>query len=42
MKYIVNKAHTVVLPYEPGMIEWLLENYPRSEYRVVDVEVTHD
>lgn len=34
--YITNKYRTVILPYEPGMIEWLLENYPHSEYRIVE------
>ena len=36
MKYITNKYNTVNLPCEPGMIEWLCENYPRSEYRIVE------
>ena len=37
MKYITNKAKTVVLPYEEGMIEWLHENYPHSQYQIVEV-----
>ena len=36
-KYIANKAHTVFLPYEEGMIEWLQENYPHSEYKIIKV-----
>lgn len=38
MKYITDKTNTVVLPYEDGMIEWLHENYPFSQYRIVEVE----
>lgn len=37
MKYITNKFNTVFLPNEEGMIEWLHENYPRSKYRIVEV-----
>jgi hypothetical protein len=36
-KYITNKFNDVFLPYEEGMIEWLIENYPHSKYRVVEV-----
>jgi len=36
-KYITNKFNSVFLPYEEGMIEWLNENYPYSQYRVVEV-----
>jgi len=36
-KYITNKFNNVFLPYEEGMIEWLVENYPYSKYRVVEV-----
>ena len=25
------------MPWEPGLIEWLQENYPRSKYRVVEI-----
>ena len=37
MKYITNQAQTVVIPWEDGMLEWLLENYPHSNYRIVEV-----
>jgi len=37
-RYITNKANTVFLPYEDGMIEWLNENYPYSKYYVVEIE----
>jgi len=33
--YITNKARTVFLPYEEGMIEWLHENYPLIKIRQV-------
>ena len=36
MKYITNKYCSVILPYEPGMLEWLNENYPFSQYRIVE------
>jgi hypothetical protein len=36
MKYITNKYGNVVLPYEPGMLEWLNENYPFSQYRIIE------
>jgi len=39
MKYITNKYHSVNIPYEEGMIEWLQENYPFSEYKIVEVNV---
>jgi hypothetical protein len=37
MRYITNRFHSVVLPYEEGMIEWLHENYPMSKYYIVEV-----
>ena len=36
-KYITNKFNSVFLPYEEGMIEWLNENYPYSQYRVMEI-----
>jgi hypothetical protein len=36
MTYITNKFDSVRLPNEPGMLEWLQERYPYSEYRVVE------
>ena len=33
--YITNKYHSVVIDNEEGMLEWLQEQYPYSEYRVV-------
>lgn len=37
MTYITNKFNSIKLPNEPGLLEWLHENYPRSEYRIVKV-----
>jgi hypothetical protein len=34
--YITNKYDSIRLPNEPGMLEWLQEQYPNSEYRVVE------
>ena len=38
MKYITNKQGTVNLPYEPGLVEWLRERYPVSDYRIVEID----
>lgn len=37
MMYITNKYHSVRLPVEPGMLEWLQQQYPYSQYRIVTV-----
>jgi hypothetical protein len=34
--YITNKFDSIRLPNEPGMLEWLRENYPNSEYYIVE------
>jgi len=36
-KYITNKYGSVKFPVEPGLLEWLLEQYPHSEYRIVEI-----
>jgi hypothetical protein len=36
MKYITNKFDSIRLPFEEGMLEWLMENYPHSQYRIVE------
>jgi len=38
MKYITNKSGTINLPWEPGLLEWLRENYAASDYRIVGIE----
>ena len=35
MMYITNKYQSVRLPDEPGMLEWLQQQYPYSQYRIV-------
>ena len=35
MTYITNKHNNITLPYEEGLLEWLHENYPNSQYRIV-------
>lgn len=34
--YITNKTQSIQLPNEPGMLEWLKENYPNSGYYIVE------
>jgi hypothetical protein len=36
MRYITNRYESVKLPWEPGLIEWLQERYPKSQYRIVE------
>ena len=40
IKYITNRYESVVLPWEPGLIEWLQEHYPHSKYRIVEIVQT--
>jgi hypothetical protein len=40
MKVIVNSAETVMLPWEEGLLEWLQECYPYSNYQVVELVQT--
>lgn len=37
MKFITNKYQSIVLPYEEGMLEWLREKYPFSQYYIVEL-----
>jgi hypothetical protein len=39
MKYLTNKFDSIRLPNEPGLLEWLQENYPASKYRLVEIGV---
>ena len=34
--YITNKYNSVRLPYSVELLEWLIDTYPFSEYRVVE------
>jgi hypothetical protein len=38
MKYITNKFDSVRLPAEPGLLEWLQENYPASKYIIKEIK----
>jgi hypothetical protein len=40
-KYIANRRHTVKLPWEPGLLEWLRQQYPRSDYREYEIVTTN-
>ena len=40
MKVIVNYTETVMLPWEEGLLEWLQEKYPYSQYQVVELAQT--
>jgi len=35
--YITESTGTIKLPYEPGLLEWLQENYPYSKYRLIEL-----
>jgi hypothetical protein len=34
IKYIANRAGDIALPWEPGLLEWLIEKYPHSGYEI--------
>jgi hypothetical protein len=33
--YITNSTGNIKLPNEPGLLEWLQQQYPYSKYRLV-------
>jgi hypothetical protein len=37
MRYITNKFESIRLPVEPGLLEWLLEQYPASKYYIKEI-----
>ena len=37
MIYITNKFQSIQLPNDPGMLEWLMKNYPNSGYHIVEI-----
>jgi len=41
-RYITNRYENIVLPWEPGLIEWLHEHYPMSKYHIVEVSNDHN
>jgi hypothetical protein len=38
MKYITNKFESIRLPVEEGLLEWLQENYPFSQYQIKELD----
>ena len=36
MTYITNKYDSIRLPYSEELLEWLIETYPFSHYKVVE------
>lgn len=38
MIYITNKYNSVRLPYEEGLLEWLQEKYPLSQYQIKELD----
>ena len=36
IRYIVNKAGNIKVPWEPGLLEWLQERYPYSQYTIIE------
>ena len=37
MIIITDRSGDIQLPVEEGLLEWLHENYPASQYRVVEL-----
>jgi hypothetical protein len=37
MSCISNRDGTIQLPAEPGLLEWLQENYPNSQYHLIEL-----
>ena len=35
MSCISNRDGTIQLPAEPGLLEWLQQHYPHSQYHVI-------
>ncbi len=40
MRIIRNKAGNINFPWEPGLLEWLHENYPASRYYETTLEMS--
>ena len=34
--YITNRYDSVRLPVQPGLLEWLQDTYPNSNYHIVE------
>jgi hypothetical protein len=37
MIFITNKFDSIRVPYDEDLLLWLQEQYPRSQYRVVEI-----
>jgi hypothetical protein len=37
VKYIANRAGDIALPWEPGLLEWLIAKYPNSGYSIKEL-----
>jgi len=37
MIIITNRAGTIQMPVEEGLLEWLQENYPYSQYHLAEI-----
>jgi hypothetical protein len=36
MIYITNKFESIKLPYSQELLEWLMQTYPKSQYKVIE------
>lgn len=36
--YITNRDGSIQLPWEPGLLEWLQDRYPYSQYQLAHFE----
>ena len=37
IKYISNRAGHITMPWEPGLLEWLIAKYPYSGYEIKEL-----
>ena len=37
MSCISNRDGSIQLPVEPGLLEWLQQNYPHSQYHLIEL-----
>ena len=37
MTCISNRDRSIQLPAEPGLLEWLQEHYPHSQYHLIEL-----
>jgi hypothetical protein len=38
IKFITNRDNSINFNWEPGLLEWLQENYPYSGYHIKEIE----